>query len=161
VGQVGAGLVIAIEGGDLVVVGAGQLVLRGDDFDVVGDAGLEAVARLFDFLLGEVHPRLATSLPLRADCELGRGGLHLERDAVAEFLLLLASWRMARSALARAAWMRPPVNSGISMVGPVCVDRDGAGGSESLLQPEAVEGDLGQALLVGCLELRAGALFFG
>src|ERR1019366_2218784 len=33
--------------------GVGQFVLRGDHFNVVGDAGLETVARLFHFLFGE------------------------------------------------------------------------------------------------------------
>src|SRR4030095_12857884 len=51
--QVGARLVVAIQGVDLVVVGSRELVLRGDDFDVVGDARPEPVLRLAYALRGE------------------------------------------------------------------------------------------------------------
>src|SRR5271168_808179 len=50
-GQIGARLIEAEQRGDLVVIGARQRILRLDHFDVVGHAGLEAVAGLIDFLL--------------------------------------------------------------------------------------------------------------
>src|ERR1017187_1178726 len=56
--QIGAGLVIAVQGGDLVVGGAGQAVLRLNHFHVVGDAGLKAVAGLFHFLAGQFDAQL-------------------------------------------------------------------------------------------------------
>src|ERR1017187_2232461 len=89
VGEIGARLVVAIERGDLVIVGAGQFVLRGDDFDIVGDAGLEAIARLFHFLFGERDAESGDVHLAARRFELRGGGLDFERDAVAEFLLLL------------------------------------------------------------------------
>src|ERR1035441_6674619 len=87
--QVGPRLVIAVQSRDLVVAGARQSVLRLNHFHVVGHARLKAVAGLFHFLarqfdaqLGDVH------LAARA-AQVSDGGLHVEHDAVAHFLLLL------------------------------------------------------------------------
>ena len=43
-----------IQRADLIVAGASQSVLRGDDFDVGGDAGGEAALRLRYFFLGQL-----------------------------------------------------------------------------------------------------------
>src|SRR5260370_42684155 len=43
-------LVIAVQGGDLIVAGAREAVLRLNHFHVVGNARLKAVAGLFHFL---------------------------------------------------------------------------------------------------------------
>src|ERR1035441_8668038 len=87
--QVCPRLIKAVQGGDLVVAGARQPVLRLNHFHVVGDARLKAVAGLFHFLarqfdaeFGDVH------LAARA-AQVNDGGLHVEHDAVAHFLLLL------------------------------------------------------------------------
>src|SRR5215813_14919578 len=53
--QISPGLVEAMQSVDSVVVRAGQLVLRRDDFDVVGDARSKAVLSLPDCFLGEAH----------------------------------------------------------------------------------------------------------
>src|ERR1017187_9140015 len=83
VGEIGARLVVAVERGDLVVVGAGQFVLRGDDFNVVGDAGLKTVARLFDFLFGERDAERGDLHLTARRFELRGGSFDFERDAVA------------------------------------------------------------------------------
>src|SRR5271169_244234 len=52
--KVRAGLIKAIQRGNLVVVGPGQGILGGNDFDVVGNTSLETVAGLVHFLLGDL-----------------------------------------------------------------------------------------------------------
>ena len=54
--EVGARLVVAVERPNLVVIGAGKLVLRRNHFDVVGDAGAEAVLRLRDVFRARSRP---------------------------------------------------------------------------------------------------------
>src|ERR1017187_2102024 len=161
VGQVGAGLVITIEGGDLVVAGAGQFVLRGNDFDVVGHAGLEAVARLSDFLRGEVDAQVGDVHFGARGLELGQGRLDLEGDAVADFLLLLAKLADGEIGLGALGLNLSPRKQRNVDGTLVDVDRNDTGGSEPLLGPESVEGDLGEAGRVGRLEVELGALLAG
>ena len=52
-GKLGMRQVVAVESVDQIVVGAGQRVLRGDQFNVVGDSRREAFARLSQFFVGE------------------------------------------------------------------------------------------------------------
>src|ERR1035438_6755992 len=47
--QIRARLVVTVQGADLVVAGSGQLILSLNHFHIVGDAGLETVARLIHF----------------------------------------------------------------------------------------------------------------
>src|SRR5271165_3524785 len=56
--EVSSCLVKAVECGNLVVVGAGQRILRLNDFNVVGDAGAEAVASLIDFFFGQLNAEI-------------------------------------------------------------------------------------------------------
>src|ERR1039457_3784695 len=56
--QVCPRLTKAVQGGDLVVAGARQPVLRLNHFYVVGDARLKAVAGLFHFLAGQFDAEL-------------------------------------------------------------------------------------------------------
>src|ERR1017187_1025982 len=131
VGQIGARLVVAVERGDLVIVGAGQLVLRGDDFNVVGDAGLETVACLFDLLFGEGDSERGDVDLTARRFELRGGGLDFERDAVAEFLLLLLELAngeigFVAGGLDAAAGKERDVH-----VELVLIDGDDAGGGQS------------------------------
>src|SRR5262249_3450068 len=58
--QISPGLVEAMQSVDSVVVRAGQLVLRRDDFDVVGDARSKAVLSLPDCFLGQAHAKFGS-----------------------------------------------------------------------------------------------------
>ena len=69
--EVGTGLVETVERRDLVIVGAGKRILGGDNFNVVGDAGFEAVAGLVDFFLGELHAEIG-------DLHFIAGGLQVQ-----------------------------------------------------------------------------------
>jgi hypothetical protein len=57
-GKVRASLVVAVKRGDLVIVGASQFVLPGDYFNVIGHARAEAVLRLRDLLLRQLHSEI-------------------------------------------------------------------------------------------------------
>src|SRR5512140_1864312 len=83
VGQPRARLVVAIEGGDLVVARPRQLVLGRNHLHVVRDPRLEPVARLFDLLPGELDPEIRHLDLAARGIELRDRGLHVERDAVA------------------------------------------------------------------------------
>src|ERR1035438_6234513 len=147
VGEIGARLVVPVERGDLVVVGSGQFVLRGEDFNIVGDAGLEAVARLFHFLPGQRDSERGDVHLASRRFELRRGGLDFERDVVADFLLLLfeladGERSSVASGLDAAAGKQRDIQ-----VGLVCIDGNGAGRGQALLEPEAAQRNFGQALL--------------
>src|SRR5260370_14875070 len=87
--QVRPRLVIAVQGGDLVVAGARQAVLRLNHFHVVGNARLKTIARLFHFLPRQLDAEPgALHFTTRAS-QLGEGGVHVEHDAVAPRPLLL------------------------------------------------------------------------
>src|ERR1035441_1112022 len=157
--QVGAGLVITIEGGDLVVAGAGQLVLGGNDFDVVGHAGLEAVAGLYDFLLGEVDAQVGDVHFRARGLQLGEGRLDFEGDAVAELLFLLAKLADGEIGLGALGLNLSPCKQRNVDAALVYVDRNGTRGREPLLGPKAVEGELGKPGRVGGFQIELGASF--
>src|SRR4029077_19143621 len=75
-----ARLVVAVQGGDLIVAGAGQQVLRLHHFHAVGHARLKAVTRLFDFLAGEIETEPRNIHFVARAGHLGRRGLHVEHD---------------------------------------------------------------------------------
>ena len=135
VGQVGARLVVAVERADLVVVGARQLVLGGDHFDVVGHAGLEAVARLVHFLARQFDSQVGHVHFAARGFQLRDGGLHFQGDAVAQLLLLLlelADGQVGLGALGldAAAGEEREIQAAL-----VLIDRDDGVGSEPLLRP--------------------------
>src|ERR1019366_2083538 len=159
--QVGPRLVITVEGGDLVVAGARQPVLRLNHFHVVGDARLKAVAGLFHFLarqldaqFGDVHlaPRAA---------QLSDGGLDVEHDAVAHFLLLLLQLADGEFGAAALRLYAPAGEERHVEVGRVAVDRDGVTVVEPLLGPEAADRNLGQPGIRGGAQFQLSALLLG
>ncbi len=113
--QIGARLVIAVQGGDLVVAGARQHVLRLDYFDAVGDTGLKAVARLVDFLAGEIDAEPGDIHFAARAGQLGDARFARRARCGCESPAPAASTGgSASSGLVRSACMRPPVKSGTS-----------------------------------------------
>src|SRR5271157_3873843 len=161
VGEIGAGLIVAVKGADLVIVGAAQGVLGGDDLDVVGHAGLEAVAGLLDLLLRQVHAEVGDGDFAAGGLHLGDSGFYFERDAVAQILLLLFELADGQAGLGALGLDAPSGEQRKIQAGDVLIDGNGAGGGEALLHPEPVQGELGEALIGGGLEIEGGALLLG
>ncbi len=78
-GQSELGVDVTGDGEDQVFLGAGELVLRGDDFNIVGGAGLEAVLREGQFALREL-------LALLGDADLFGCGVEVE-EGLADVLI--------------------------------------------------------------------------
>src|ERR1700683_2358017 len=64
--------IVAIEAGDVLVVGAGQGLLGLHHFDAVGDACRKAVFGTSDVVVGQAHI-------LMSDCNLLLGGIQVEK----------------------------------------------------------------------------------
>src|ERR1017187_9858778 len=151
--QVRTRLVVAVQGRDLVVAGARQSVLRLNHLHVVGHARLKAVAGLFHFLacqldahLGDLHFAARTAQP-------GDGGLDVELDAVAQFLLLLLQLAYGELRAGALRLYAPAGEERHVQVSLVAVDRDGIAAVEPLLGPEAAHRNLRQP------GIRRGAQF--
>src|ERR1700741_1456129 len=56
--KVRAGLIKAVKRGDLVVVRPGKRILGGDNFNIVGNPGLKAVACRVSFVLGKLNAQI-------------------------------------------------------------------------------------------------------
>ena len=142
VGEVGARLVVAVERRDLVVAGAGQGVLGLDHFDIVGDAGLKAIARLLHFLPRQLDAEVGDiDLAARAG-QLGDRQFSLPaRCGCAISCSCCFSWRMASSAL-RALGLNAAAGEERDIDDRlVAIDRDGGAVVESLFAPEAADGE--------------------
>src|SRR6516164_4754330 len=79
-----ARLVEAVQSDNLVVVGACQGVLRLNDLNVVGYPGVEPVARLHHFFLGELDAKISDLHFIARRCQVQQGCLYVQRDLVAE-----------------------------------------------------------------------------
>src|SRR5262249_40579129 len=88
-GKIGACLIEAVQRGDLVVVGAGQGVLRLNDFDVVGHAGLEAVAGLIDFRPGGLPAEVGDLHLVARGLQVEQSGLDVQGNLIAQIGFLL------------------------------------------------------------------------
>src|SRR6202163_4109890 len=93
-GEVGAGLIEAVQCGNLVVVGAGKRILRGNHFNIVCHASSEAVARLVHFFLRQLHAQVGNLHFAACRFEIQEGGLYVQRYRVPQLpLLLLFFWQ--------------------------------------------------------------------
>src|SRR5437016_9543435 len=72
--QIGASLVEAIERGDLVVIGASQGILRLNNFNVVGHASIEAVARLVHLFSRKLYAKVGDANLIARGIEIDQGG---------------------------------------------------------------------------------------
>jgi hypothetical protein len=70
---------VAGDGNNIVLLGAGQFILRGDNFDIVGRAGLKAI-------LGKREFALRKFLPLPSDTDLLGGGIEIQ-ERLADILI--------------------------------------------------------------------------
>ena len=161
IGQAGTGLVIAIEGADLIVVGARQLILRVDYFEVVGDAGLKTVARLGDFLMGQLDPQVGDGDFAAGGFHLDRGGFHFQGDAVAQVLFPLLELADGKIGLGAVGLNSAAGEERENHTAFILVGRYGAVGSEALLHPKAAERYFRQTLVGGGASVEPGALLFG
>ena len=69
-----------IQSADLIVAGARQSVLRGDDFDVGGDPGLKAALRLSHFFLRQLQTQIGNVHGITRGRELIESGLYFIHD---------------------------------------------------------------------------------
>src|SRR5258707_2611206 len=90
--EVGTGLIETVERRDLVIVGAGKRILGRNHFDIVGDAGFEAVAGLSNFFLRELHAEICDLHFTAGGLQVQKRGLHVESDLVAEIGVLLVDF---------------------------------------------------------------------
>jgi hypothetical protein len=67
------------DGNNIVLLGAGQFILRGDNFDIVGRAGLKAI-------LGKRKFALRKLLPLPSDTDLLSSGIEIQ-ERLADILI--------------------------------------------------------------------------
>src|ERR1039457_912139 len=159
--QVCPRLVKAVQGGDLVVAGARQPVLRLNHFHVIGHARLKAVAGLFHFLARQLDAELGDVHFAARAAQLGDRRLHVEHDAVAHFLLLLLQLADGEFRARSLRLYAPAGENGHIEVGRVAVDRDGGAAVEPLLGPEAGDRNLRQTGVRGGAQFRLGALLLG
>ena len=108
-GQSRARQVELIQRADLVIAGARQIVLRGDHFDVGGDARLKPALRLGDFFLGQFVAQIRDVHRIPRGSELIESGFHLGRRFALPVAggfprhAVLPAWR----ALLRRGFARP------------------------------------------------------
>src|SRR5450755_4327336 len=89
VGQIRTGLIVAVQRQNLIVVSAGQRILRADDLNIVSHAGLKPVARLGYLFVGEDYALIGNVHFAAGGGHLRDGGPYLESNLVALLKLLL------------------------------------------------------------------------
>ncbi len=159
--EVGARLVVAVQGRNLVVVGAGQLVLRRNHFDIVGHAGLKAVARLRHFFVRQIHAQIGDIHLGARGFQLRDGGFHFERDPVPQVRLLLRELLQFDVSLCDLAFDSAAGKKRNLEIRFVIVGRNHAGGRQTLHRPGAGEAHLRQSLIPRFLLLQCGGTHLG
>src|SRR5215469_1385518 len=86
--EVGASLIKAVKRRDLVVVGAGERILSGNDLDIVGDAGLEAVPRLIDLITSQLNTEVRHAHFVAGGVKIEQRRFHIEGNLVSQVLFL-------------------------------------------------------------------------
>ncbi len=138
VGQICPGLVVFEKGFDLIVVRPRERVLRLHDFDVIGDAGGKAVARLLDFLLRELYSEIRNVHLVTRSLKLGERRLYFECNFISQiFLLLLDSLDFQICAcnfrMDAASGKEWDINAGL-----ILINRDPISQGEALIIPVSV-----------------------
>src|ERR1039457_86888 len=159
--QVRARLVVAVQRRDLVVTGARQPVLRLNHFHVVGHPRLKAVAGLFHFLARQLDAQLGDLHFAARAAQPGDGGLDVELDAVAQFLLLLLQLAYGELRAGALRLYAPAGEERHLEVGLVAVYRDGVAAVEPLLGPEAGDRNLRQPGIRRGAQLQFGTPLLG
>src|SRR6516225_6669544 len=87
--EVGASLIKAVQSRDLVVVGAGERILGGNDLDIVGYPGLEAVARLLNLIMSQLNAEIRYAHFVAGGVQIEQRCFHIESNLVSQVLFLL------------------------------------------------------------------------